>query len=731
MTLNKHLLGLLAVTLFSSLMFTGCANNDFSIKPGSQDTSGLPELKTDFEPLSDWYLAAVKKCHPLIQKVWNSNADPANFNLLLVNETKDKVYLITPEGKREVKESEWSGTFRTALEQLSTFCHIDLDGKKCTMLQSSIKRYDMMDQALITMGYKPLSTLEKVCENLAVFYHEAFHQYVQSSSLGWTEDKTAYNRDNSFPIVYEPRIYRKLALFALKKAWLDPSQKATQYARAKYWIQKYEAAFPEEAKGIKPTDINEATAEYFGRTIVHSVVPEYPELHDIDTINLSADLDGESYMMAVAINLLFRDGRQAEAIATMTAGKMTPINILLKDVAVPANYDESQDAADIEIIRKAMDKIWGSDAPIFQSLAKLTDQHRSGKSVYLAIRSLDGYSSSKGSYTLTEFEGLSCSINYQTVEDDFTISGIDILQWNNYLIIPIQTADNLTLTGEKPMEAYTSAEFYTLTCDMNATLTAVNGVEGFTLTSQPVKVERGKDKLGNTYFICMPKNGNEDEMTTLVEWRAGNTVSEAAVEAFGGVDHCFVAEPIPDNIWKRMQDKTYKENPYIGRDDLRHIRALHWDYDEQIHVGEMICNQLIADRVVNILRRLYNAHYPIQMMVLPDEFNADDELQMRANNSSCFCYRAIAGTTKLSKHARGLAVDINTLYNPYYKDRDDGTRYVQPSTAVQYCDRTLSFPYKIDHDDLCFRLFTEAGFEWGGDWTSCKDFQHFELIETP
>ena len=23
----------------------------------------------------------------------------------------------------------------------------------------------------------------------------------------------------------------------------------------------------------------------------------------------------------------------------------------------------------------------------------------------------------------------------------------------------------------------------------------------------------------------------------------------------------------------------------------------------------------------------------------------------------------------------------------------------------------------------------KSGFEWGGDWTSCKDFQHFELIE--
>jgi hypothetical protein len=129
------------------------------------------------------------------------------------------------------------------------------------------------------------------------------------------------------------------------------------------------------------------------------------------------------------------------------------------------------------------------------------------------------------------------------------------------------------------------------------------------------------------------------------------------------------------------------------------------------------------------MRQLFEARYPIQRMVLPDVYDADDETQMRDNNSSCFCYRPISGTTKLSKHARGLAVDINTLYNPYYKDRSDGTRYVQPATAVEYCDRTKTFLYKIDHDDLCFKLFTEAGFEWGGDWTSCKDFQHFELIE--
>ena len=219
------------------------------------------------------------------------------------------------------------------------------------------------------------------------------------------------------------------------------------------------------------------------------------------------------------------------------------------------------------------------------------------------------------------------------------------------------------------------------------------------------------------------------DVRPLTEWQAGRTVSDEAVEAFGGIDKCFAAEPIPDGVWQRMQGKTYKEKPYIGRDDLRHIRALHWDYDNQMHVGEMIVNREIADRVVSIFRKLFDAKYPIQRMLLPDVYDADDEIQMRDNNSSCFCYRAIAGTEKLSKHARGLAIDINTLYNPYYKNRDDGTRFIQPATAADYCDRTWDFPYKIDHQDLCLRLFTEAGFEWGGDWTSCKDFQHFELIE--
>jgi hypothetical protein len=34
--------------------------------------------------------------------------------------------------------------------------------------------------------------------------------------------------------------------------------------------------------------------------------------------------------------------------------------------------------------------------------------------------------------------------------------------------------------------------------------------------------------------------------------------------------------------------------------------------------------------------------------------------------------------------------------------------------------------HAITHEDLAYRLFTEAGFDWGGDWSNPLDYQHFE-----
>lgn len=188
----------------------------------------------------------------------------------------------------------------------------------------------------------------------------------------------------------------------------------------------------------------------------------------------------------------------------------------------------------------------------------------------------------------------------------------------------------------------------------------------------------------------------------------------------------FYIKPIPNDIFEKMQGKSYKENCTVPREELRYLHILHVGFDNNTHEGELIVNKRIAEDVLDIFKELYKAGYQIEKVRLIDEYNAQDELSMRDNNSSAFNFRYISYSTTLSKHAMGLAVDINTLYNPYIK-QVDGRLNIEPANAVQYVDRNRQFPHKIDHDDMCYKLFTKYGFEWGGDWEDSKDYQHFEI----
>ena len=95
---------------------------------------------------------------------------------------------------------------------------------------------------------------------------------------------------------------------------------------------------------------------------------------------------------------------------------------------------------------------------------------------------------------------------------------------------------------------------------------------------------------------------------------------------------------------------------------------------------------------------------PLKKYRLVDEYDADDEASMSDNNSSAFNFRFISHTTTISKHGLGMAVDINTLYNPYVKTVN-GKLSIEPANAKAYVDRSGDFPHKIDHDDLCYKSF--------------------------
>ena len=184
--------------------------------------------------------------------------------------------------------------------------------------------------------------------------------------------------------------------------------------------------------------------------------------------------------------------------------------------------------------------------------------------------------------------------------------------------------------------------------------------------------------------------------------------------------------PLNDSVFARMAGASYKEGCPVGRAELRYVRVMHVDAQGNEHLGELVCHHLIANDLLDIFTELYRQRYPIERMRLIDDYQGDDERSMQANNTSCFCYRPVAGSTRLSAHARGLAVDVNPLYNPCVKRRPDGTLHIQPQTGSKYADRTVTSAYKLVRNDLCYRLFIAHGFKWGGAWQSLKDYQHFE-----
>lgn len=222
-----------------------------------------------------------------------------------------------------------------------------------------------------------------------------------------------------------------------------------------------------------------------------------------------------------------------------------------------------------------------------------------------------------------------------------------------------------------------------------------------------VKEEKESSKEATDKIV----NASEVKMTT---------TNVKDTENFYGIE--FTAD---SDIFARIKGKSYKDDCTVPLEDLRYLHVLHVGFDGQTHEGEIICNKAIAEDLLEIFEQLYEAGYQIEKIKLVDEYNAEDEASMADNNSSCFNFRFISHTTKISNHGKGMAIDINPLYNPYIKTVN-GNLNIEPANSTSYVDRAADFPHKIDETDLAYQLFTAHGFSWGGAWTTSKDYQHFE-----
>jgi hypothetical protein len=187
----------------------------------------------------------------------------------------------------------------------------------------------------------------------------------------------------------------------------------------------------------------------------------------------------------------------------------------------------------------------------------------------------------------------------------------------------------------------------------------------------------------------------------------------------------FYYEPLSDEIKEKITGVSFHENDNITYDDLRYLNVLYVDFEGNTQKGEIICNKAIADDLVEIFKELYDNKYQIDKIRLIDEYGGDDDLSCDDNNTSCFNYRVVGGTDSLSKHALGLAIDINPFQNPYIT-YPNGVERISPVGSEPYADRSSGLPHMILEGDLCYNLFIEHGFTWGGHWKTLKDYQHFQ-----
>lgn len=175
---------------------------------------------------------------------------------------------------------------------------------------------------------------------------------------------------------------------------------------------------------------------------------------------------------------------------------------------------------------------------------------------------------------------------------------------------------------------------------------------------------------------------------------------------------------VPADVLARS---TWRPGCPVGPERLRYLQMSFRGFDGRAHTGEMIVRDDVADDVVGVFGRLFDARFPIEEMrvVTPADLAAPPTGD--GNNTSAFVCRPAVGQTRFSAHASGLAIDLDPFQNPY--ERADGL--VLPELASAYTDRGQVRPGMLRAGDVAVRAFTGIGWTWGATFSAPKDPMHF------
>jgi D-alanyl-D-alanine carboxypeptidase len=187
-------------------------------------------------------------------------------------------------------------------------------------------------------------------------------------------------------------------------------------------------------------------------------------------------------------------------------------------------------------------------------------------------------------------------------------------------------------------------------------------------------------------------------------------------------------QPIPDAVWSSMQGKSFhaEVKGCAQRADLVLVTVPYWDYKGKSQTGEMIVHASIGKDVLSIFNTLYtDKSYAFERIALIDAYGGNDRASMNANNTSGYNCRAVSGSTRLSSHARGLAIDVNPFTNPYVWKLGTSPPGATAFDTLKERTAAKNKPGMILADSPITKAFKAKGWGWGGDWKNSKDYQHF------
>ncbi|GIT99132.1 M15 family metallopeptidase [Sulfurovum sp. TSL1] len=203
------------------------------------------------------------------------------------------------------------------------------------------------------------------------------------------------------------------------------------------------------------------------------------------------------------------------------------------------------------------------------------------------------------------------------------------------------------------------------------------------------------------------------------------TILTVTVATFAGFESQ-VSQITPQIEQRMVEGDSWRTGCPVPLRDLRYLRITHINFNGEEQMGELIVHKEVSAEVTEIFEALYKAGYPINKMRLVSDYKGSDWQSIESDNTSAFNCRAATGSKKWSKHSYGKAIDINPIENPYISRKGHIShkaseiyrkRVHQKST---YEDRAV-----LLNSDKAVLLFKKYGWEWGGDWSDVKDYQHF------